>query len=81
MFLDGSRSCDMAFDFRAIRYGNNRIRKVDSGTGIIFAVAGNGTSTFREKTAQPPQSASVTPSWVTFDMGDICRIIELNEVR
>ena len=58
---------DAAGDVFIADTGNNRIREVNTATGKITTVAGNGTAGYNATAARPPPPSWTTPTGVAVD--------------
>jgi sugar lactone lactonase YvrE len=67
LLFDGGLTTDRLSNIFFIDQSNQRIRKIDSRTGVITTVAGNGQEGFSGDGGQATQAALRNPRAITFD--------------
>ncbi|MFL5787469.1 MAG: gliding motility-associated C-terminal domain-containing protein [Flavisolibacter sp.] len=72
---------DGAGNMYIAEYTNQRIRKVDGGTGIITTIAGNGTAGFSGDGGPAINAQLHTPVWVVADKNNHLFITDYNNLR
>jgi hypothetical protein len=75
------QAIDSAGNIYIAEYGNNRIRKVAAGTGIITTVAGDGTAGFSGDGGQATSAELNGPQGVSVDSAGNLYIADFNNFR